>query len=133
MILLDTHVIVWLAQGSERLGARSRRLIDRSAANDSVAVAAISFWEIAMLVQKGRLDLGASTESFRRGTQQAGVREIPLTGSVAIAAAELTPFHGDPADRVIVATAITCGAALVTADTSILDWRSRLERHDARR
>lgn len=133
MILLDTHVLVWLAQGSQRLGPRSRRLIDRNAAGDLVAIAAISFWEIAMLVRKGRLDLGASPESFRHGTLQAGVREIPLSGAVAIAAADLERFRGDPADRIIVATAIACGAALVTADAPILGWKSRLKRHDARK
>ena len=133
MIVLDTHVMVWFAEGKSTLGRRTTRLTDSALRLDELLVATISFWEVAMLCEKRRLELAMSPTAFRQKVLEQGVQEIPLDGAIAIAAAEIKRFHGDPADRMIVATALSAEATLVTADEAILEWRGELLRHDARR
>jgi PIN domain nuclease of toxin-antitoxin system len=132
VILLDTHVLVWFAEDSPSLGRRATRLADQALMRNEVLISAVSFWEIAMLVRKRRLKLDLSAAALRRTVFDQGIREAPLDGAVGIVAAELDGFHGDPADRMVVATALAHGAALVTADEAILKWRGRIVRHDAR-
>lgn len=122
MILLDTHVLVWLDMGSTRLGKKALRLIDTALAHDELAVSSMSFWEVAMLTRKGRVELQGEVSGWRKELLGKGVREIPLHGGMAIRAGELPDFHGDPADRMIVATALETSASLVTADERILAW-----------
>ncbi|GAB6042648.1 type II toxin-antitoxin system VapC family toxin [Endothiovibrio diazotrophicus] len=131
MILLDTHALIWLDEGSPRLGVEALRRIDDALVGERLTVSAISFWEVAMLRAKGRLELQMGVAQWRSDLLAAGLRETPVNGSVGIVAAELSGFHGDPADRLIVATALGAGATLVTADRRILDWRGGLERCDA--
>ena len=131
MIVLDTHVLVWLREGSKKLGGKSRRLIDRALAADELAVSAISFWEIATLVEKRRLRVDGDVEAWRRDVVGDGVIEIPVDGGIGVAAARLA-LHGDPADRIIVATAQRAGARLVSADEALLDWSGVVRRLDAR-
>lgn len=133
MILLDTHVLVWLDTGSDRLGQSARERIDEAQTEGEVCVSSISFWEVAMQVHRGRVELSMSPDAWRRDLLSSGVREIPLEGDVGIAAATLEGFHGDPADRILVATAIHHGPELVTADRQILDWQGTVRRHDARK
>lgn len=132
-VLLDTHVLAWLCEGNERLGKKALKLINQASASEQLAVATISFWEIAMLVEKGRLEMSIETAGLRRELLINGLLEIPLTGSAAITAAALVDFHGDPADRIIVATALEEGAVLVTADKKILTWPGLKDRVDATR
>ena len=131
MILLDTHTLVWLDEGSTRLGKKSRGLIDKGLADEELAVSSISFWEIAMLAQKQRLSLLTPVSQWMQEMLQQGLREIPVTGGTGIIAAELPGFHGDPADRLIVATAISTSATLLTADENILNWKGNFQRHNA--
>ena len=131
MILLDTHVLLWLDRDDPALGPTSRELIGAAWASDSVAVVAISFWEVTMLEARGRITLHQSPGSWRLDWLRAGLGEIPLDGALTLAAAELKAFHADPADRFIVATALVRGATLVTADRAILDWPGPLQRHAA--
>jgi PIN domain nuclease of toxin-antitoxin system len=93
----------------------------------------MSFWETTMLSDRGRITIHEDPSSWRQKVLRLGISEIPITGDIAIAAARLTEFHGDPADRLITATAIVNGATLVTADRRILKWRSPLRRIDASR
>ena len=130
MILLDTQVLVWSLVHDRRLGAQTSGVIDRSWAVGEVSVSAITFWEIAMLHQKRRLDLLTDIDSLRMGLLEEGLVEVSIDGDVGIRAATLTDFHADPADRLIVATALR-GHQLVTADRRILDWSGRLNRLDA--
>jgi PIN domain nuclease of toxin-antitoxin system len=131
VILLDTHVLVWLDTGSERLGATCRGRIDRAYREGEVAVSGISFWEAAMQASRGRIELSMPTSAWRRDLLAAGVREIPVDGEIGIAAATLENFHGDPADRILAATAILHRTELITADRKILAWPGALERFDA--
>jgi PIN domain nuclease of toxin-antitoxin system len=132
LILLDTHALLWLESGSERLGSRTRRLVDRALADEALGVSAITFWEIGMLIAKERLTLARPAERLRAELLGSGLVELPLTGDAALAAARLQSFHADPADRLIVATALASSATLVTADSRILDWPGRVKRQDAR-
>ena len=127
MILLDTHVILWLRTGNERLGPLARREIDRAWQSGELAVSSISFWEVAMLKSKGRISFQENLEQWRRVQLEQGMVEIPVDGKTGLRAASLTDFHPDPADRLIVATALE-GHRLVTADKRILDWSGELDR-----
>jgi PIN domain nuclease of toxin-antitoxin system len=127
VILLDTHALVWTDANSGRLGAKARTVIERAAAAGQLCVSAISYWEVAMLQQKGRLRIAAPLGDWRRDQLQAGLIELPVDGAVGIQAASLSSFHGDPADRLLVATALAHGARLMTADGNILGWGGALD------
>ena len=132
MLLLDTHVLVWLDEGNQKLGVNALQAIDKALAEGQLAVASISFWEIAMLVEKQRLDIQIELDVWRFELLQTGLLEIPLKGEMAIRAGQLQEFHGDPADRMIVATAFESSATLLTADRKILAWNSLDQKVDAR-
>jgi len=133
LILLDTHVLLYLDRDDPALGSTSRELIPEAWANAAVAVCAISFWEVAMLAARGRIDLRQSPESWRLDWLQAGLEEIPLNGTNAVAATALKAFHADPAVRFIVPTALARGATLLTADQAILRWSGPLRSQAASR
>jgi PIN domain nuclease of toxin-antitoxin system len=130
VIVLDTHAAIWLAT-DHGLGRQSQRIVDKALSEDRLAVSTISFWELAMLTAKGRLRSLKSASERRAELIATGVRELPLTGDIAILAAELAGLNGDPADRIITATAIAHVATLVTADEKLLRWRHRLKRQNA--
>ena len=122
MILLDTHAWVWWADQSRKLSARARRAIDRT---DQIGVSAISCWEVATLVRKGRLVLDReATVWIAQALALPSVVALDLSPQVAIVAGLLDGLHGDPADRIIVATALHHGATLVTKDTAIRSYET---------
>lgn len=127
MLLLDTNALLWLILGDRRLGTRAHRAIDEALASGDAAVSAISFWEIALLVRKGRLELPWPVEATRRYLLDHGLKELPVDGEVAWRSVFLTELHDDPADRIIVATALA-GHRLVTADRRLLDWSGKIQR-----
>lgn len=130
MILLDTHVLIWLRNGDSRLGPGARETLEGAWRDGQAAVSAISFWEAAMLKARRRIELAADLGQWRREQLRQGLAELPLDGEVGIRAAGLVDFHRDPADRLIVATALE-GHLLLTADRRILDWRGEVDRMDA--
>ena len=131
LILLDTHVLIWLRLDDHRLGRNTRKAISDNWSSDSVAVSAITFWEVGMQIQRGRISLSLDLDTWRLDLLEQGLTEIPVDGMVAARAGLLPYIHGDPADRLIVATALE-GHELVTADRQILDWPGELNRLDAR-
>ncbi|MFA6954606.1 MAG: type II toxin-antitoxin system VapC family toxin [Thermoanaerobaculia bacterium] len=133
MILLDTHALVWLVEGSPRLGAKAKARCERASTDGNLAASAVTFWELATLSKRGRVTFGKSMETWRDDLLAAGLVELPVTGDIAIVAGQIGGFDGDPADRLIVASAIRTGATLVTADARILDWSGVLKRADAGR
>jgi PIN domain nuclease of toxin-antitoxin system len=133
MMLLDTHALVWLDEGNSKLGKQALSLIDQSLQLKTLFVTSISFWEIAMLVAKGRLEMQMSVALWRQSLIENGLQEIALNGNIAIQSALLKNFHGDPADRIIVATAIESTLTLCTADQQILSWEQNLLRCDTRK
>lgn len=133
MIVLDTHVLIWMDADDAALGPQARARIEQAWRAGEVAVSAISFWECAKLAERGRIVLPLSVEGWRAGLLSAGLLEIPLDGRIALAAAGFADLHRDPADRFIAASAAVRNATLVTADERLLAWKSALPRLDARR
>ena len=129
MILLD--VLLWQERGDRRLGNQTRDLVHRALEERAVAVSAITFWEVAMRIQKGQLELDFDLYDWRDDLLEHGLVEIPINGVIAARAGLLADIHGDPADRLIVATALA-GHRLVTSDERILAWGGNLDRMDAR-
>ncbi len=130
-MLLDTHVLLWLRLGDPELGPGTRTAIEEAWQSDDLAVSAISFWEVAMLRAKGRIEVTLDVAAWRREQLEQGLVELPVDGVTAVRAGLLPDMHGDPADRLIVATALP-GHRLATADRHILNWSGRLTRLDAR-
>ena len=131
MILLDTQAALWMDSGDARLGPRSRQEIERAWQSEGIAVSAITFWETAMLRDKGRIRFPDDVLSWRRVLLRQGYIEIPVNGEIAARAGALPDIHGDPADRIILATALE-GHQLITSDRKLLGWPGQLSRLDAR-
>ncbi len=123
-LLLDTHIWLWLAAGDRRLTRRRSRRIAEAAAAGTLMVSPISAWEIGLLVSRGRVRLGKALEPWLDDALAApGLNVAALTPHIAAASCRLPePFHPDPADRMIVATARDLGATIVTADQRILAY-----------
>lgn len=132
MTLADTHTLIWLWTGDVHLGASARQTIDSALQEGDLAVSAITFLEVTMLRGKDRLDFPEEIATWRRELLSQGVIEIAVDGDIGIWSSALANFHADPADRIIVATAMN-GHQLVTADRRILDWPGELRRLDATR
>ena len=132
MILLDTHVLLWFRTAEERIGHYCRQQVADALQEGDLAVSAFSFWEIAMLLDKGRITLPDDIVPWRAALLANYLTEIPVSGDIGIRANNLPNFHPDPADRIIVATAME-GHRLLTADELILDWGGNVDRLDARR
>ncbi len=133
MILADTNALIWFLDDDPALGRAARHIIGTAQAEDALAVSAFSFWEVALLIARRRLRTRSDPVEFRRRVLAGGAYEIPVTGAIGIAAVTLPDLHGDPADRIIVATALAHDATLLTADRQLLDWAGPLKTHDARR
>ena len=131
MILLDTHAALWLRAGDDKLGSMARSEIQQAWDAHEVAMSAMSFWEMAMLRAKDRISFPEDVGRWRLEQLGQGLIEIPVDGDIGIRASTLADFHADPADRIIVATALG-GHRLVTADERILAWDGSLDRLDAR-
>jgi PIN domain nuclease of toxin-antitoxin system len=131
VILLDAHAAVWLASDDPALGRRSCAMALAARAENKLAISAISFWEIALLVAKNRLELHYQPAELRAELLDTGVIELALTGEIALLAVALKNLHGDPADRFIAATAVVHEATLLTADSRLLRWRGKVARQNA--
>ena len=120
-ILLDTHVWLWWLLGSDQLPDKERDALDRMASRGALGLAAVSLWEAQMLHAKRRLTLDRPFDGWLRDAAAANVIQvIPLGVEVVIALDGLpASFHGDPADRLIVATARAHELPLATHDAAI--------------
>jgi PIN domain nuclease of toxin-antitoxin system len=122
--LLDTHSWVWWVTGDRRLSRSARRLIERDVARDALLVSLISIWEVAKRVEKGQLVLDRPIDSWLdSATQRSGLQLAEITRPFLVESCRLPqPFHGDPADQIIVATAREHDATLVTKDRQIVSY-----------
>lgn len=121
-LLLDTHVLVWLMEGDERLSAALRSAATQAQQRNALYVSAITPWEIAMLVAKGRLRLKRDVGDWiDAALGLPGVRLAPLLPAISVASTRLPwPVHSDPADHILIATARHMDATLATADQALL-------------
>ena len=118
-LLLDTHVWVWALLEPSRLSPRVRKLIEDRKTERWLS--AISVWEVALLIDAGRLAGEGSAKAWVESTARAlPVRDAPVDREVAMVSRTLVLPHQDPADRFIVATASIMGLTLVTADRHLL-------------
>jgi PIN domain nuclease of toxin-antitoxin system len=133
VLLLDTNALIWFAGDARDLGAAARERVDHALYGTGVSVSSFSYWEIALLASKRRLALLRGVRDFRAAAVRRGIAEIPVDSDIGIGAVALAGLHSDPADRIIVATALAHDATLITADERLLAWRGPLKTHDARR
>lgn len=126
-LILDTHVWLWLAFDDRRLRADARRVIEEAAGRGALHISAISVWEIAMLAARGRVELDMSVREWvGQSLARSGLGLADLTPDIMIEAYELPgPFHDDPADRMIIATARLREAMLLTHDRLLLAYGAR--------
>lgn len=120
MILLDTHIWIWWVHGDAQLPQEHRDYIQKHEA-EGLGISAISCWEVAKLVEGGRLNLFLPVgEWLTKALGYPGIHRLDLSPQVAVESTQLPgEFHRDPADQIIVATARLCRCPLVTLDTKI--------------
>jgi PIN domain nuclease of toxin-antitoxin system len=116
--VFDTHVWLRASAGDPQLKALQNF-------RGVAIVSAISVWEAAMLASKGRLDMQPDVDRWMSANLRSPVRLEPLHPEISLESCRLEDFHGDPADRLIVASAIVLGAPLITADRQIIGWNER--------
>jgi PIN domain nuclease of toxin-antitoxin system len=124
-LLLDTHAWHWAAADDRRLSATAREIID--AAENELAISAISLWEFRVNVRRGRIAVNGDINAWIRQSLDAmGIAVLPITGEIALQSEDLAGFgNQDPADRFIVATALLLGLPIVTTDAVISAWQVR--------
>jgi PIN domain nuclease of toxin-antitoxin system len=120
MIVLDTHIWVWWVHGDAQLPPNYQAYIQAHEAG-GLGTSAISCWEVAKLVERGRLTLPCPVDEWlQQALAYPGMQLLPLSPEVAVASTQLPEgFHRDPADQIIVATARVYGCPLVTLDQEI--------------
>lgn len=127
-LLLDTHVWLWaLEQAGGALSRDALRLIERAAEDRRLLVSDFSFWEVGMLVSKGRLKLSTDVGTWLdRASRAPGITCLPVTREVLIHSTRLPGEpHADPADRILLAHAMVAGASLMTCDRGIINYALR--------
>ena len=126
MIVLDTHALIRWVSADHQLSSRAKKTIEGElSSNGQVLISSITSWEIAMLVEKGRLSLTMDVGDWLNTVSMIeGVRFIPIDNAVAVQSVRLPgEFHSDPADRMITALARHYSAHLVTADKKIRSYK----------
>ena len=123
MILTDTHVFLWIAEGRQ-VGDEAQVAVDRAYAADSLFASSVSAWEFGVLTAKGRLTLSRPLDEWwNEAIERCGFKALKLDTAIAIASTRLPgSFHADPADRFLIATARHFDMPLVTADKAILAY-----------
>lgn len=119
MILLDTPVVIWMASDPGKLSRTAGDAIRKASREGGIAISAMTLWELAWLMTNGRLDISGTVEAFvEEIAARTAVR--PITPKIAVLATQLPDtYPGDPCDRLIGATALVEGIALVTKDRNI--------------
>ncbi len=124
MIVLDTHVWVWWVTGARQLSDNAAEVIDQSAGQDAIHLSSIGVWEIALLVERGRLELSMQLDDWIAQSESLPfLHFVPLNNRIALRSIALPGLiHRDPADRIIIATALSLGAKLVTKDDKLRSY-----------
>lgn len=136
-ILLDTHIWIWTMFGEPFFKSSFLSALDLSREREGILISAITIWEIGMLVEKNRLALEMDCLDWvEQALMRPGVKLVPISPKIAIESVRLPgEIHGDPADRLLIATAHHENAVLVTCDQKILEYgRDRYTNvHDPRK
>jgi PIN domain nuclease of toxin-antitoxin system len=119
-LLLDTHLLLWAAEGKRNLSKVARTLI--ADPENELLFSAASLWEIAIKHGLGRADFQVSTRLLRRGLLDNGYTELPIAGEHTVAVEDLPPIHKDPFDRLLVAQATVEGITLLTVDRLVAQY-----------
>lgn len=124
MIVLDTNALIWWISDSGKLSRKTRKIIEEAEEKKAIYISSISVLEIYTLVKKGKLKLNTLTADWLEKVESLSyVHFVPVDNKIAVASVNLDGFeHKDPADRIIIATALSIGARLVTADKKILNY-----------
>lgn len=124
MIVLDTHVLLWWVNDPTTLSKLARKAIDAAVKSKSIHVSSITSWEIALLVERGRLRLALDVRDWLcRCEALPFLTFVAVNNAIAVESVRLPDFpHADPADRIIAATALSLGAALVTKDDKLRNY-----------
>jgi len=124
MIVLDTHAWIWFTSKPEALSKKAKKAVDAAVKEKNVLVSSISVWEVALLVNKKRLKLSMDvTDWIAKSESLPFIQFIPVSNSIAVKSVNLPqPLHQDPADRIIIATALSIGAPLITKDKRMADY-----------
>jgi PIN domain nuclease of toxin-antitoxin system len=119
MILLDTHVLIWLAGEPSNLSRKASNAIRRASQETGIAISAITLWELAWLATHDRLKITGTVEAFvEQIVSRTAIR--PITAKIPVIANQfMMNYPGDPCDRLIGATAIVEGIALITKNNRI--------------
>lgn len=123
-VLLDTHAWIWLVLGEKKLIHKTVLFVEEALNKQSVYLSDISLWEVSMSAKKGRITLGQPTLSWiKNAIKLSGVHLVRLTPEINVESTELPgEFHGDPADRLLIATARILNLTLITRDEKILEY-----------
>ena len=124
MIVLDTHAWIWFISNPDLLSKRAQKAVNTAVKEKSILISSISAWELALLVTKKRLTLTLDvTDWIAKSESLPFIQFMPVTNSIAVKSVNLPlPLHPDPADRIIIATALSVGAPLVTKDKKLLSY-----------
>lgn len=127
MIVLDTHALIWWVNEDKKLSSRALKAINKELAREDgeLIISSITTWEIALLINKGRLSLTMDIDDWIDTVASIeGVRFVPIDNDVAIQSVRLPgEFHPDPVDRMITALARHLSVALVTSDEKIRAYK----------
>jgi len=124
-VLLDTHAWIWWVTHDRRLSRRARNVVDRASGRGDLYLSIISLWEMAKKVEKGQLAIDRPLDEWLDAAlAPEGLQIAELTRPIVVDSCRLPqPFHGDPADQMIVATARSLEAAVVSRDTRLRDYQ----------
>jgi len=124
MIVLDTHTWIWFISKPEVLSKRAKKAVSEAVKEKNVLISSISAWEVALLVIQKRLTLSLDvTDWIAKSEGLPFIHFIEISNSIAVKSVNLPqPLHPDPADRIIIATALSAGVPLVTKDKKLLNY-----------
>lgn len=123
MILLDTNALIWWSTAPEKLSKKARKSVDDTIKKEGILVSSISVWEVYLLMKKNRVGFSIDVDSWLQKLENLEfVKFVPVDNKIASQSVKLDFGNSDPADRIIIATALQHGAAIITSDKKILKY-----------